>query len=397
MKQTRLFTILTIVSIFIAVGCNDYVKYEETPFYTEEEQATISEHLNLPDFPDNYQVFNAGIGELNNNMIATIGRVLFYDKDLSSDASISCASCHDQSKAFADGVSFSEGVHENVTTRNSIALASIASFDEEYSDQTGQGAPGLFWDERAPSVKAQMEQTFANPDEMGMDLNQLAGIVKAKPYYQTLFKVANFGFNGTNNEINTENILIAIETFVRSVSSRQSKYDQISNENGAFLVQDLANEWRGFTDAENNGKLLFANNCGNCHGNSVVGHNFSFPDNSTVANNGLDMVYTDKGVGEVSNRSSDNGKFKIPGLRNISLTGPYMHDGRFETLEEVIDFYSEGIQSHDNLDINLRDDNGKALKLNFTQKEKDDLIAFFNTLTDDKMVADVKWSDPFKQ
>lgn len=396
MKQSQLFTILFIVSMLIAVGCNDYVKFEETPFYTEEEQATISAVLDLPPVPDNYQVFSAGIGEFNNNMVATIGRVLFYDKDLSADGSIACASCHHQESAFSDNVSFSEGVHQNLTARNSIALGSLASFDEEYSDNTGEGTPGLFWDERAESVKAQMEETFANPDEMGMDINRISDIVKAKPYYQTLFKIANFGFDGQNSDINEENILTAIETFVRSISSRQSKFDVAAGNNNGFFNEDLQRDWTGFTEAENNGKLLFADNCAGCHGGSVLGNNFSDFGTASVANNGLDMSYEDKGVGEVTKLRRDNGKFKIPGLRNISLTAPYMHDGRFADLGEVIDFYNEGIQAHENLDNQLKGSSGPK-KMNFTEKDKSDLIAFFNTLTDEKLLADKKWSDPFKK
>ena len=397
MKQSQLFTILLMVSLFIAVSCNDYVQYEETPFYTDEELATITPVLNLPETPHSYQTFGGGFfGEFNNDLVATVGRVLFYDKDLSADGSISCASCHHQELAFSDNASLSEGVHKNLTTRNSIALGSLASFDEEYSDQ-GAGVPGLFWDERAPTVKAQMEQTFANPDEMGMDINKIADIVNAKPYYQSLFNVANFGFDREDHEINTENILIAIETFVRSVNSRQSKFDVTAGNNNAFFNEDLQREWKGFTDAENNGMHLFAEHCASCHASSVLGNGFSEFSPQSVANNGLDKVYTDEGVGEVTEIRTDIGKFKIPGLRNISLTAPYMHDGRFASLEEVIDFYSENIQAHENLDRKLIGVNGQPKKINFTDEEKSDLVAFFNTLTDEKMIVDPKWSDPFKK
>jgi len=398
MKSSLTLTLVAIALLFIGIGCSEYVKYEPESFYTEEERATITEHLNLPETPENYQVFGAGISEFNNNMIATLGRVLFYDKDLSADGTISCASCHHQELAFSDNVSFSEGVHENLTTRNSIALGSIASFNDEYGGHTGseqtEGNPGLFWDERAPSVKAQMEQTFANPDEMGMDITQLVGIVKSKSYYQTLFNITQFGFGVQEAQgITTDNILTSIETFVRSVRSNQSKFDLVAENNNVFNLDQFQNDWSGFTKAENNGKVLFANHCGSCHGKSVMGQ--SFINNTiapTVANNGLDMEYLDKGVGEVSFLSSDNGKFKIPGLRNIALTAPYMHDGRFEGLKEVVDFYSEGIQAHENLDRRLQGDDRNPIKLNLSEEDKLNLVSFLNTLTDEKMINDSKWS-----
>lgn len=396
MKATKTLILMLIAGIFFMVACNDYVKYEETSFYSEDEFETLSEHLDLPQTLDQYDVFSTGFGPKNNNMLATLGRVLFYDKDLSVDGSISCASCHQQELAFADNVSLSTGVHDNLTDRNSIALGSLTSFDAEYGGNGGT-VPGLFWDERAPSVKAQMEQTFANPDEMGMDLNQLASIVKEKPYYQTLFKIASFEGGSLNNKINTDNILAAIETFVRSLSTSGSKFDIVSETNDALVGKAFEQDWNGFTPAENKGKLLFHDNCGTCHQKSLLRFAGGFEEFPSIANNGLDLAYEDKGRGLVTNWEKDNGKFKIPGLKNIALTGPYMHDGRFETLADVVDHYSDNIQNHENLHEALKDENGVAKKLNFSQDDKDNLLAFLHTLTDENMAIATKWSDPFKK
>lgn len=396
MKATKTLIFMLLAGFFFMMACNDYVKYEETPFYTEEEFETLSEHLDLPESLDQYDVFSTGFGPKNNNMLATLGRVLFYDKDLSVDGTISCASCHQQELAFADNASLSTGVHNNLTDRNSIALGSLTSFDAEYGGNGGT-VPGLFWDERAPNVKVQMEETFANPDEMGMDLKQLAGIIKEKPHYQTLFKIAHFEGGSLNDKINTDNILTAIETFVRSLSTSGSKFDVVAEKNNAFVAEDFKQNWNGFTEAENKGKLLFHDNCGACHEKSLVKFPVDIDGFPTIANNGLDLNYQDKGRGSFTNWKKDNGKFKIPGLKNIALSGPYMHDGRFETLSDVVDHYSDNIQNHENLHEALKDQNGNAKKLNFSQDDKANLLAFLNTLTDENMALASKWSDPFKK
>lgn len=405
MRSAKTLTAIILISFVFLIGCNDYVRIEESNFYSDDEYEIISQDLDLPQNPDAYNVFVTGFGTTNDNMLATLGRVLFYDKDLSSDGTISCASCHDQQLAFADGVSFSEGVHGNLTSRNSIALGSLTSFDDEYGGEGG-AVPGLFWDERAPSVKAQMQQTFANPDEMGMDLSSLRGIVGAKPYYQTLFEIANFEGGSANNKITTDNILTAIETFVRSLSTTGSKFDQVAFDKGAFFAEGgLEGDWSEFSASENRGKHLFDQSCGSCHSRSIVPFGFTDPSEfefefgkpKSTANNGLDMTYIDKGVGSFTQREIDNGKFKIPALKNIALSAPYMHDGRFESLSEVIDFYNEGIQDHKNLDTALKDEAGKAKRLDFDEQDKNDLIAFLNTLTDHNMATDSKWSDPFKK
>ena len=388
MKVKNILAYILSGAILFTIACTKNGKEHEA------EDSFILRALNLPSELDDYNVRIDGIDQKNANQIATIGRVLFYDTDLSSDGTISCASCHQQSLAFSDNVDFSEGVHGNLTSRNSIALASFESFDFEYG---GGGirsiSRGLFWDERARSVKSQMSETIANPNEMGMALESLPLIVQSKPYYQELFNAVDFNRASRKDNIDLSNILTSIETFVRSIQSSNSRFDQELNKDRNLI---FINDWDTFSESENNGKQLFFTNCSSCHNltnqrSSLFNRNF----NMTMANNGLDIDYADQGHGEVTGESGDIGRFKIPNLRNIALTGPYMHDGRFQTLEEVIDFYSTGIQNHKNLHRNLRNDVLAPRRFKFSESDKEDIVAFLNTLTDESLLTEEKWSDPF--
>jgi cytochrome c peroxidase len=194
-----------------------------------------------------------------------------------------------------------------------------------------------------------------------------------------LFKKV-YGVEGATED----NILDALTEFVNSFSSRESPFDAAVAAGG-----NPYNNLPLLSESENNGRELFNVSCGNCHD---VNHNAII---MTAANNGLDFVYEDKGMGENTSDSSYDGVFKVPSLRNVELTGPYMHDGRFETLEEVIDHYSEGIQSHKNLSQFLRN-GSQPIKFNFTDSQKQSLVDYLHTLTDNDFVTAVKYSDPFK-
>ena len=320
--------------------------------------------LDLPELPHDYG-FSHGLG--------TLGRVLFYDTKLSSTEEISCASCHKQEIAFSDDVAFSHGVN-GVTTRNSIGLFGGVAY---YS------APNsFFWDERAKRMEDQPGMTISNTIEMDMTLTKVAERLRQDAAYPILFKKA-FG----DSEIDEDRITQALVHFVRSITTNESKYDEELNKNGFFVGPET--QFSGYTSAENLGMKLYQNNCASCHGNTLS------PLVAT-ANNGLDEVYEDKGVGEVSFDVRQNGVFKVPLIRNVELTAPYMHDGRFETLEEVIDFYSEGIQSHENLHANLRNSDGSAKNMDFSREEKQALVAFLKTLTDHELAKKEKYADPFK-
>jgi cytochrome c peroxidase len=388
--------------VFTFASCvQDDVKIQSY-HYSEDQFKVISEHLNLPAEPLDYTVelpvhiqsTGASTAPVDNDK-AALGRVLFYDNNLSGNNKVSCASCHDQSLAFADNKAKSEGFDGQLTNRNSLALGSVVSFSATYqggntgSFMSNNGAR-FFWDERAGSVAEQSTLTIQDDIEMGMDLDALPAKLKSIDYYQVLFETAF-----PNEEINKENILAALSEFINAMGSFESKFDVEAAKSGGNFFNIQNQNFSGFTVVENKGKQLYNDNCASCHG-----VNFASPD-MLVANNGLDMVYEDKGVGGISNSNAEEGLFKVPSLRNIALTGPYMHDGRFETLEEVIDHYSSNIKDHKNLSFQLKELDATGhiqgpKKFNFSKEDKTALVAFLNTLTDQKFIAAEKFSDPFK-
>lgn len=388
MKNLNSLLVFLMVLFFFSSCKKDKIDitYER---YTAEDYAVLSQTLNIENDLEDYtfvfpKYYNSRSLSFDSDL-ATLGRVIFYDKNLSDDRTISCASCHKQELAFADDKAFSEGVSNRTTSRNSLALGSVFNFAEYYGD-AAQGRIPFFWDNRANTVQEQTRQTFANEDEMNMPMHKVLERVNENDYYEILFK-ETFG----DSNASEDRILDAVSEFVNSMSSYRSKYDEELDKHyvNTFNLTNIEGvTFSGFTAAENLGKDLYVSNCGNCHG-AING----FPA-EVKANNGLDMEYEDQGIGEM-NGSSQNGVFKVPTLRNIALTGPFMHDGRFETLEEVVDHYSNGIQNHPNLSFQLKQ-NGQAKAFNFTQGEKDALIAFLNTFTDEVMLTDPKYSDPFK-
>lgn len=321
---------------------------------------------------------------------AVLGRVLFYDKALSATGETSCATCHLQEKAFADPKAFSQGINGQVTKRNSIALGSVPTFAPTVSgygssgDESSAAVDGtvrFFWDERAGTIKEQSEATIQDELEMGSDLHQLSSDLRQRDIYRILSMKA-FG----TTDLTPDRITLALERFTATMVATNTRFDQLRD---AELI-GLANTG-DFTELELRGSALFDQNCASCHG-----HNLTEP-NVNVANNGLDGVYADKGIGQLSRQARDNGVFKVPFLRNVALTGPYMHDGRFETLAEVIDHYSEGIQDHRNLHPLLKDENFNARRMNFSAEDKAALVAFLEMTTDHSLLTDAALSDPFRR
>lgn len=306
---------------------------------------------------------------------ATLGRVLFYDKNLSFNNTTSCASCHQQTNSFADPVRFSKGFNGDLTTRNSMAL-----IDARYY-QNGR----FFWDERAASAEAQATQPIVHPVEMGMNMPALITKLKALEYYPSLFQKAY----GTT-AIDSARIARSLAQFIRSIVSYRTKYD-IGR--AALRANQNPNNtnFTNFTAQENQGKQIYFNrgNCANCHGTET----FTAPG---ARNNGLDVVSTDNGVGAITGNRNQNGLFKVPSLRGIEKSAPYMHDGRFATLEQVVEHYSSQVKAHPNLSAPLRGQNGQPRLLNLNPTEKAALVAFLKTLTDTGIETDVKYSDPFK-
>ena len=293
---------------------------------------------------------------------ATLGRVLFYDDRLSHNNSIGCASCHTQETGFADPRQFSVGFEGGLTGRHSMGLSNARFY----------ASGRFFWDERAATLEDQVLGPIQDPVELGTDLNQLRAELAATEFYPVLFSDA-FG----SAEITNDRIANALAQFVRSLVSYQSKFDTARAQgevgSAAFNNELTAQEVLGSEIFHGSGR------CSQCHvSDAHIG--------DAPRNIGLDLVTVDQGVG--------SGRFKVPSLRNIAVRDGFTHDGRFSTLEEVIDFYSTGIQDNPNLDNRLRV-NGQPIQFNFTQEEKDALIAYLETLTDDTFLNSDLFSDPF--
>jgi cytochrome c peroxidase len=311
---------------------------------------------------------------------ATLGRVLFYDKILSIDNTVSCGSCHHQSIGFADQARLSNGIDNQVTDRNAPPISNL------YDDNL------LFWDGRATSLNDLVLQPVRNHKEMGMEnMDFLVAKIKAAPYYADLFSKAY----GTS-DVTSERVADAMTQFVKSMIGCDSEMDRKSLSGQSLSPQ-----------AEEGRNIFFGKgSCYNCHS----GPDFNdrggfidpfFPPNGggfgwaqDIADIGLDETYTDVGMGVFDENLV--GVFKIPSLRNVALTAPYMHDGRFATLEDVINHYDSGIQRSPNLDNLFKSwDTGETIRLNLSETEKSALVAFLHTLTDESYMYDERFSDPF--
>lgn len=296
-----------------------------------------------------------------------LGRILFYDTRLSGNNQLSCASCHQQKLAFSDGVSLNNiGVSGVKLPRHSPALINLAWVTN-----------GLFWDGGSTNLESQAFAPITNSDEMQQNLTELEVELKQVPDYVKRFKQA------FNSEIKSANIVKALAQFQKTLVSGNSKYDQyIRKESGIkFSPQEL------------NGLVLVQTKCRSCHAGEL------FTDNS-YHNNGMDNDFSNtdhellyQGRSRVTFNPLDLGKFKTPTLRNVMLTAPYMHDGRFKTIYEVLAHYHTGIKDGPTTDILLRQANGKT-GIPLSTIEKGDIIAFLNTLTDNTFITNKKISNP---
>lgn len=397
MKKITALSVLFIATLLI-ISCSDERNLDD---YSSSDYELIQEELTLPQTVNNYEldlgehflppgktfpklnIVSLAETQANNNR-ATLGRVLFYDNTLSLDRNVSCGTCHDPSRAFSDEEQFSEGVGDEVTTRNSLALATTLSFKISYNpiDPSLSGSK-FSWDDRASTLQQQVKNAFRSENEMNIDDEEIIKRIGEHPFYSVLFKKA-FG----DDMVDTERVGEAIASFVDAISSVHSKFDEGLEHASQFSAEK---DFYNFTEVENKGKQLYNSNCASCHTDK---HNFTV---KTTGNNGLEMNYADKGVGGRLNKEELFGVFKIPFLRNIELTDPYMHDGRFATLEDVVDHYSDGIVAHDNLSTELKNTNGTPKRLNLNQEDKDALVAYLKTLTDETIASDIRFTDPFRR
>ncbi len=282
-----------------------------------------------------------------------LGKKLFFDPILSSDNTISCASCHNPSNAFSDTSNVSQGFNGQLGLRNAMPLFNLAwNFDELFA-----------WDGKEFSLERQVAEPITSEIEMNNTWENVVNALQNHEEYPTLFEQA-FGAVQIDQELITK----AISQFERTLISGNSKFDQ-------FLLGQVE-----LTESEQNGFNVFLSedkgDCFHCHGTGV---NPLWTDND-FHNNGLDATFTDLGLGAITGDPNDNGKFKTPSIRNLAFTAPYMHDGRFTTLDEVINHYSEGLQFSSTIDPLMKEVAQGGVQL--TDQEKADLKDFLLTLSD---------------
>ncbi len=301
-----------------------------------------------------------------------LGRMLFYEKALSANNSLSCASCHKQELAFTDGLKFSIGVDGTIQSRNAMSLANLL------------WVRNLFWDGRASTLEEQAKTPLTDLHEMGQSLIVSVNKLSQKEQYKTLFKSA---FNA--DTITGELIVKALSQFERTLISADSRYDKYLR----WEYQPTASELNGirlFYGAPDLSNKMNGANCAHCHGGPKT---YS----ELFQNNGLDSIFTDEGRGKFTKQPYDKGRFRVVTLRNIALTAPYMHDGRFATLEEVVDHYSAHIVQSSTLSPFLQGGSNNVGQdpIRLTNEEKKDLIAFLQMLTDSTFITNKNFSDPF--
>jgi cytochrome c peroxidase len=326
--------------------------------------ADISEYQNIPiDFnvPSNFPplAYNMADNPLTLKGFE-LGKKIFYDGRLASDGTVACGFCHIQEDAFTHhGHTFSHGVGDGVGTRNAPPIQNMA-FQTQF-----------FWDGAANHIEMLSMAPISNELEMNGDINAIISMMKNDAEYQKLFKQAF-----PQGAINSEYMLKALAQFMTLLTSSNSKFDKYRrNEVGGNLSQD-----------EVDGYAIFNQKCASCHATDL------FTDNS-FRNNGLPInpQINDFGRYRVTENSSDKYKFKVPSLRNIEKTAPYMHDGRFYTLEAVLNHYDSGVTNTTNLDSSLN--NNGVLGIPLSSIEKTKLIAFLKTLTDNQYLTDRRFSE----
>ncbi|WP_259070247.1 cytochrome-c peroxidase [Mucilaginibacter sp. X4EP1] len=357
--RKNIIIVLLLMGVVLLSGWSYWFSGVETGPYQFVYPANFGNRINIP--PDN-PTTKQGV---------YLGRMLFYEKMLSLTNTISCSGCHQQAKAFTDGMTLSKGVDDVLSSRNAMSLTNLLWTRK------------FFWDGRAASLEEQAVFPLTNPHEMGQMLDVSAHKLSETNEYPALFKLV-FG----DDKITPDRVAKALAQFERTLISCNSKYDQYLKDTYKPTQEEL-NGMALFMNGPDPEKGIRGGNCAHCHG-GVKNYMELFH------NNGLDSIPKDVGIEALTGLSSDKGRFKAPTLRNIALTAPYMHDGRFKTLNEVVDHYSDHIEESASLSSFIRgesnDKGGKSL--NLRPQEKKELIAFLNMLTDSTFIADPRFSDP---
>ncbi len=302
-----------------------------------------------------------------------LGRRLFYDKRLSGDNSMSCGGCHFAEHGFADPSRYSTGIDGIEGERNSMALVNLGY--QKF----------FFWDGRAKTLEEQILDPVPNPIEMHQSWKNATLKILADETYRKQFHAA-FG----TDQIDEYAITKAIAQFLRTMISGNSKYDALYKKtNGFTLTPEDQTVYNSITNEEKAGYDLFLSlnggDCIHCHSGPLMQLNI-------FANNGLDAAFTDLGKGAVTGLPQDMGHFKVPSLRNIAQTAPYMHDGRFQSLEEVIEHYSSGIQISPTISPTIEFAAQGGVQLD--AQEKDLIRQFLLTLTDEEFLKNPKFAPP---
>lgn len=338
------------------------------------------DYIIVQDHNDNHVHLNTGVFPPPNIAVdnpltkegVQLGRMLFYEKALSRDGSISCASCHNQETAFSDTNRFSIGVNNMPGGRQAMAIFNMAWNTNQF-----------FWDGRANLLRHQSLMPIQDNLEMDETLDNVVTKLQASEMYRSQFNKA-FG----TDQVDTLLISKALEQFMNSIVSNQSKYDDYLASKTTLTTQEERGRFLFFTEYNPAFPNQSGADCQHCHG----GANF---ENDRYMNNGLDTdaQVTDIGREKVTSNAADKAKFKVTSLRNIELTPPYMHDGRFNTLKEVVNHYNRVKQSN-TLDLSF----GQQVQnngLHLSSQDKEALVAFLKTLTDHSLATNPAYTDPF--
>lgn len=351
--------------MLVYTACKEPVEPIDPPMKVAVYDSSLYEldygYFPTPDLPGDNPITNTGV---------ELGRMLFYETKLSKDNTQSCATCHIQKDGFSDLRQFSEGVEGLLGQRQAMAIFNMAWHQ------------GFFWDGRAATLRQQALMPIQDPLEMNETLENVVQKLGADKMYTDQF-IRAFG----DDKVSADRVALALEQFMLTIYSFDSKYDKELFGEASFTESEQRGKDLFFTEFDPNG-VQRGGECFHCH----AGFNFT---NHQFMNNGLDAEadMTDLGFFDVSNNPADKAKFKVPSLRNIALTAPFMHDGRFATLEEVLEQYNTGVKVSPTLDELMQYNINPGLSL--TEQEKTDLIAFLHTLTDESFLNNEEYASPF--